>query len=157
MSYQTIYDKVKCLIEADVCMKFYDETKPLYLEMNASRVGLGTALLQTRDGMTCPKDSAPDNTIHQLIASASKCLTSAEHRYSNIEREVLHGLKKFHHYSFARDISLTTDHKPLVAIFKRDVVTLSQSIQHILLRIHQYRVRILYKPGSDIFTTDWLS
>ena len=41
-----------------------------------------------------------------------------------------------------------TDHKPLVAIFKR--------IQHILLRIHQYRVRILYKPGLETFIADWL-
>ena len=44
-------------------MKFYDETKPLYLETNASGIGLGAALLQTRDGMTCQKDSTPNNTI----------------------------------------------------------------------------------------------
>ena len=34
---------------------------------------------------------------------------------------------------------------------------LSQCIQCILLKIHQYRVQILYKPGSEIFTADWLS
>ena len=45
--------------------KFYDETKPLYLEIDASRIELGAALLQTRDGMTCQKDSAPDNNIFQ--------------------------------------------------------------------------------------------
>ena len=64
--------------------------------MDASGVGLGTTLLQTRDGMIYPKDSTPDNTILQPIAFASKSLTSAEHRYSNIEREalgILHGLK----------------------------------------------------------------
>ena len=26
-----------------------------------------------------------------------------------------------------------------------------------LLRIHQYRVRIIYKPGPDVFIADWLS
>ena len=39
----------------------------------------------------------------------------------------------------------------------KDIATLSQHIQCILLRIHQYRVRILYMPGLEIFTADWLS
>ena len=56
-SYQTLYDKAKLLIKDNVCMKFYDETKPLYLETDASGIGLGTTLLQTRDGMTWPKDT----------------------------------------------------------------------------------------------------
>ena len=49
------------------------------------------------------------------------------------------------------------DHKPLVSIFKKDVAMLSQHIQHILLKIHQYSVQIMYKPGPDIFIADWLS
>ena len=80
-------------------------------------------------------------------------------RYSNIEREalgILHGPKKIHHYCFAKEVSIR-DHKPLVAIFKKDVVTLSQQIQCILLRMHQYWVRILYKTGPEILITDWLS
>ena len=52
VSYQTIYNKAKCLIETDVCMKFYSDTKPFYLETDASGVGLGTTLLQTRGDMT---------------------------------------------------------------------------------------------------------
>ena len=46
-------------------------------------------------------------------------------------------------------------HKALVAICKKDVATLSQ--RKILLRIHQYRGRIIYKPGPDLFIVDWLS
>ena len=65
-------------------MKFYDGTKPLYLETDASRIGFGAVLLQTRDGMTCPKHSVTDNTILQPIVFVSKILTSAECRYSNI-------------------------------------------------------------------------
>ena len=66
-------------------MQFYDETKPLYFESDASGIGHGTALLQTRDGMTCPKDTAPDNTILRPITFASKSLTTAEQGYSNIK------------------------------------------------------------------------
>ena len=56
----------------DVCMNFNDETMPLYLETDASGIGCGTTLLQTKDGTTCPEDIAPDNIILRPIAFASK-------------------------------------------------------------------------------------
>ena len=40
-SYQQLFDKAKSIIKADVSMKFYDDSKPFYLETDASRVGLG--------------------------------------------------------------------------------------------------------------------
>ena len=43
-------------------MKFYDDTKLLYLETGASGVGLGAALLQLHDNVMCQKDMVPDNT-----------------------------------------------------------------------------------------------
>ena len=52
-SYQSLFNKAKLLIKSDMCMKFYDDTKPLYLETDASRVGLGAALLQTQEVTTC--------------------------------------------------------------------------------------------------------
>ena len=160
-SYQQMFDKAKSIIKADVCMKFYNDTKPLYLETDVSGVGLGAALLQLHDNTVCQKGMAPDNIILCPIAFTSNSLTSAEWRYSNIKCEALHGilidLEKFHHYCFGREVLIITDHKPLVAMFKKDVVTLLQHIQCILLKIHQYRVRIIYKPGPEIFIADWLS
>ena len=44
-SYQAIYDKAKLLINTNAYMKFYGKNKPLYLETDASRVGLGATLL----------------------------------------------------------------------------------------------------------------
>ena len=131
-SYQSLFNKAKLLIKSDMCMKCYDDTEPLYLETDASRVCLGAALLQTQVGTTCQKDTVPDNTILHPIAFASKSLTGTECRYSNIEREalgILYGLKKFHHYCFAREVHVITDHKPLLFIFKKDVAMLSQQIQ----------------------------
>ena len=157
---QQLCDKAKSLIKVEVCMKFYDDTKPLYLETDASGVGLGAALLQLCDDTACQRDMAPDNTSLRPTAFASKSLTGAKWRYSNIEWEalgILHGLEKFHHYCFSREVLIIMDHKPLVAMFKKDVAMLSQHIQHLLLKIHQCRVQIIYKPGPDIFIADWLS
>ena len=158
--YQQLFTKAKLLIKTDICMKFYNDTKPLYLEIDASRVGLGATLLQLHDNAMCQKGMVPDNTILHPIAFASKSITGAESRYSNIKREalgILHVLEKFHHYCFGREVIVITNHKPLVAIFKKHVVILSLCIQCILLKIHQYRVQIIYKAGSEIFIADWLS
>ena len=135
-------------------MKFYDDNKLLYLKTDASGIGLGAALLQLRDNTTCQTHMAPDNTILHPITFVSKSLMGAECRYSNIEHEalgILHGLEKFHHYCFSREVLIITDHKLLVSMFKKDVTTLSQCIQCKLLKIHQYRVQIIYKPGPEIF------
>ena len=58
-------------------MKLYNETKPQYIETDIYGIGLAASLLQTRDGATCPRDIAPDNTILRPNAFASKSLTSA--------------------------------------------------------------------------------
>ena len=96
--YQAVFKKAELLLKSDMCMKCYDDTKLLYLETDASRVGLGASLLQTYEGTTGQKDTVPDNTILHPVTFASKSLTGTEHRYSNIEREalgILHGLKNF--------------------------------------------------------------
>ena len=42
-------------------------------------------------------------------------------------------------------------HKLLVLIFKKGIATLSQKLKCKLLRIHQYKVCILYKPDPDLY------
>ena len=121
-SYQQLFNRGKSLIKVEICIKFYDDTKPLYLEIDVSGVGLGAALLQLCDNTGCQRDVVPDNTSLRPIAFASKSLTGAEQRYSNIKREalgILHGLEKFHHYCFGREVLVITDHKPLIAMFKK--------------------------------------
>ena len=95
-SYQQQFEKAKSLIKVEMCMKFYDDTKLLYLKTDASGISLGAALLQLRDNTTCQTHMAPDNTILHPIAFVSKSLMGAECKYSNIECKVLgilHGLE----------------------------------------------------------------
>ena len=62
-----------------------------------SGVGLGAALLQTRNQKTkSPRDKAPNNSVLKTTAFMGKSLSSAEKRYSNIQGEalgILHGLQ----------------------------------------------------------------
>ena len=63
------------------------------IQVNASQVGLGAALLQ---------DNKP-------IAFASKALTDAECRYTNIEREMLavvFGAERFHTYIYGQSFMI---------------------------------------------------
>ena len=52
---------------------------------------------------------------------------------------------------------MIADHKSLVAIFKKDIASLSQRLQRIFLCIHQDSIGVLYKPGLHLFILDWLS
>ena len=40
-----MFEEAKAIIKEGACMKFYDETKPSYIETGASEVVLGAALL----------------------------------------------------------------------------------------------------------------
>ena len=68
------------------CMKFYNETRMVYLETDASGIVVGSRLLQIRDGMTCLQDEAPHNSILRLIYLPAKALSNTEKRYGKIEK-----------------------------------------------------------------------
>ena len=121
-SYQQLFKKTKSLIKVDVCMKFYNDTEPFYLETDVSGVGLGAALLQLHDNTACQKGMVPDNIILHPIVFASKSLTGAEQRYSNIKHSdlsIIHSLEKFHHYCFGREVIIVTNHRLLVSMFNK--------------------------------------
>ena len=63
----------------------------------------------------------------------------------------------FHHYCFAHEVSVITNHKPFIAIFKKDIASLSQRLQQIPLHIPKYRIIILYKPALQLYIANWLS
>ena len=136
----------KAIINEDAYMKFYSETRPLYLDTDEFGVGLEVGLLQIREEVNCPQDEPPHNSTLIPTAFASKTL-------STMGKEVIGiilVLEKFYQYCFAREVSIIIDHKQPVTTFKNHIVTLPTH----LVRIHQYRIRILYKLRTDLFMTD---
>ena len=138
-TYQKMLHKGQAIIKKMCTWNSMMKLNQYNIETDASTVWLGAALLQTKRNRDCHRDKVLDNSILRPIAFASKSLTSAEKRYSNIGREALgipYGLEKFYHYCFVRELSIIMDHKPLITILKKEVTTLLQMFQWILLRIH---------------------
>ena len=142
--HQRAFDKVKEALSATETLAYFDPSKQVIIQTDASKRGVGAVLLQ--EG--CP------------VAYASKSLSHTEANYSNIEREMLgvvFGLERFHHYVYGRHIILQTDHKPLESISKKTLSNALPRLMRMLLRIQPYDVEIKYVPGREIPVADALS
>ncbi|KAK3769216.1 hypothetical protein RRG08_005163 [Elysia crispata] len=95
--------KIKDVLSNTPVLAYFDVDKPITVTADASKNGLGAALLQ---------DDKP-------IAYASRSLSKAEQRYAMIEKETLaivFAMERFHQYVYDQPVRVETDHKPLVAI-----------------------------------------
>ena len=125
-------------------LKFYDRSKPLKVQADASKDGLGAALLQ---------DDQP-------IAFASKSLSDAEKRYANIERELLavvFACERFRIYLLGREFIIESDHKPLEMIALKRMMAAPPRLQRLLLRLQPFDCKIKYRPGKEMLLPDALS
>ena len=132
-------------------LRYYRPDLDLYLETDASGVAIGMALLQSEQ-----------NGRSSLYPTAygSKTLTSAETRYANIKHKLLGlvgGLEKFNYFTFGRPVVISTDHKPLIAISKKSLVSTPPRLQHLLLRLANYNVELQWIPGKEMIFSDHLS
>ena len=93
----------------------------------------------------------------------SRNLTSAEQKYSNIEREalaVVFAMTRLRQFLLGRKFTLRTDHKPLQYIFNPSnqipkVVSARLARWAITLMAYDYDVQ--YTPGQDIGHADTMS
>ena len=104
---QTAFEKIKTALTTLPIPVYFDKYKNHIIQTDASKTGLGAVLLQ---------DDQP-------VVYASRTLTDTEHRYFNIESELLgivFGLERLHHYTFGKPITVETDHQPLTSIWKEN-------------------------------------
>ena len=71
-TYDATFQHVKEAVISDTTLRYFDPSLPVTIQVDASQVGLGAALLQNGKPM----------------AFASKALTKTECQYANIERDV---------------------------------------------------------------------
>ena len=97
------------------------------------------------------------------IGFASRSLSQAETRYSQLDKEALaivFGVKKFHQYLYGRHFTICTDHKPLLGLFNesRSVPHMASGrVQRWALILAAYEYTIVYKPGQANANADAFS
>lgn len=144
------FNKAKHLISTAPVLQYYDLSKPVTLQVDASEEGVGGALLQPNsEGRLQP------------VAYTSNSLNATEQRYSQIEKECLaicNAFGKFDHWLYGKsDIEVHTDHQPLETICKKPLHKAPARLQKMLMRLQRYRFTIQYKKGTSLYLADTLS
>jgi hypothetical protein len=140
------FEKMKQLFSANLTLALPHMDKSVILETDASERGYGGVLMQEQNGK------------REYVSFYSKCYSSAETRYSTIEKELLavvRSIEHFKEYLIGRKFKLYTDHKPLKSLMSKD--NLSTRLARWMIRIQCYDVEIVYKPGVENLVADWLS
>ena len=138
------FEQVKKSLTQAPVLSYYDRTKPVRLQVDASSKGLGAC---------CMQDGKP-------IAYASKTLTAAEVKYSQIEKEmlgILFGCTRFKHYIYGRRTVVESDCKPIESIMKKPLCSASPRLQRLVLQLQQFDIEVIHYRGKNIPLGDALS
>ena len=112
-------------------LTYYDNEKPCTIQVDASNVGVGAALIQ-------------EDKVTEYHSCA---LTSTQQCYSNIEREayaLVNGVEHFHHYVFGKPFEVHADHQSLMQLSIKPLPELSPRLHHLFLRVNQYKYTVKY-------------
>jgi hypothetical protein len=120
--------------------------KDIIIQTDASKYALGCCMMQE----------------NQPVAYASKSLSDAELRYSQIEKEflsILFSCKKFHNYIYGKnEITIQTDHLPLISVMKKELDKIASSrLKRIRLKLLNYNIKLIHVPGKLMHLADALS
>ena len=142
--HDTAVEKLKSLLTEAPVLGYYDPSKPIVVTADASKDGIGAAILQG----------------DHPIAYASRSLTSAEQNYAQIEKETLavtYACERFNQYLYGRHFTVQSDHKPLETIVNKPLHKAPPRIQRFLLRLQKYNFTLIHVPGKNMQIADTLS
>ena len=143
-TYDKAFKQAKLHVANAVTFKYFDPQAPIVIECDASGLGVGGVLLQNG----------------QPVTFISQALTETQERYSNIERELLAVvivIEHLHHFVFGHQLTVQTDHVPLVNLFEKCLNDASQRLQRLLLRLSQYEMNVNCVTSKHVLEADCLS
>ena len=93
------------------------------------------------------------------MAYGSRVFTQTERNYAQIEKEclaIVFAAERFEHYIMGKDtVQVLSDHKPLITIFAKPILTSPKRLQR--MRLQNYPLKVTSKPGPQILIRDTLS
>ena len=146
------FQKAKALLSSPRLLVHFDPEKKLVLSCDASAYGLGVVLSHWME-----------DRAEQPISYASRTLTSAEKKNSQLDKEalaVVYGVTKFHQYLYGHDFTLFTGHKALTYLFSSDRAVPQMGfsrLQRWALTLSSYRYSVVFRRGRDNSNADALS
>ena len=144
--HQCAFDKLKHCLSNEPILNLVDLSKDFILQTDASDSGLGAVLQQTVDGERKP------------VAYASRKMSTAERKYSVIEKEclaIIWAFKKFYQYLYGKHFSLETDHQPLRYV--QSATQLNGRLMRWALYLQQFVFTVISIKGSENSGADCLS
>lgn len=141
---QKAMDTLKEALFKDVTLKIPDISQPFELFTDASDVAAGFVLCQ---------QSRP-------IAFGSKMWNDAQKNYSTADKEavaIVIALKKFWTYLKGSEVTVWTDHKPLLNYLSRKGSDLTGREARILEKLQKFNLTIKYIAGKENVVADFLS
>ncbi|XP_059092245.1 uncharacterized protein LOC131887632 [Tigriopus californicus] len=145
-----VFEETRQALTSPPVLDKFDPSLDVILLTDASRLGLGYALLQMR------------NEVPRLIQCGSRYLKDCETRYAVIELEALciyWAIKKCHLYLAGINFKVVTDHKPLIPIFNRQALVEIENprVQNYRTRLLAYNFHVDWKQGISHAIPDALS
>ena len=137
--HEKAWQGIKHILSSRPVLQYYDDRNHVKLSSDASKDGIGAALLQETDGQWMP------------VAYASRAMISAERNYAHIEKEqlgVVFACERFHSYIYGRTTNVETDHLLLIAISKKPLCNAPPRLQRLLLRLPKYNCTLSYTPSK---------
>ena len=144
---QMAFDKMKDMLCSDLVLAYPDPSKPYKLFTDASDYAVGAILVQT-----------DQKGVDRVIQYVSSTLKGPQRNYAVIEKEafaVVYALEKLRPYLFGAEFEIFTDHKPLKALFLKEVK--NTRIQRWAVLLAEYGAPIRYIQGKKNIYADMLS
>ena len=136
------FRKIQDSISSDKTMAYFDPSKPIILQTEASfSEGLSAALLQKTDKGIQP--------VHFI----SQTMTKTEKRYSQTEKDslaIIWAKERLRIYLLgAPRFRIVTAHKPLLPLFNKAKANMPPRIEKWVMEMQDVDYKLIYEPGKD--------
>ena len=139
--HQEAFEALKNALSADTVLAYFDPAADHEVHVDGCPLGISATLVQR----------SPNEDHWRVVQYASRALSDAERRYSQIELETLAAdflRRKFHVFLYGKPFIVVTDHKPLEVIFNNPRHATSIRLQRMTVRMLDYEFKVEYRPGK---------